>query len=142
MGGGERGGEGGEGGQAVTGWEYAMVLPGNQAQPHVQLEPPCPLRKRMGGGVGGGERGGRGVLPTSMAAYLFVELPMSLDLVPNRPSASSKHSTASVARASWNRASMFLGVSPTHLDTSPAQLTICTPLSTVGSPWMTPYSPP
>ena len=50
-----------------------------------------------GGGRGGGGRRG---LPTSMAAYLSVELPMSLDLVPNRPSASSKHSTASVARAS------------------------------------------
>ena len=60
-----------------------------------------------------------------MAAYLSVELPMSLDRVPKRPSASSKHRTASVALASWNRASMFFGVSPTHLDTSPAQFTIC-----------------
>lgn len=39
-------------------------------------------------------------LPTSMAAYLSVELPMSLERVPKRPSASSKHSTASVALAS------------------------------------------
>ena len=70
--------------------------------------------------------GGGGGAPTTMAAYLSVELPISLDLVPNKPSASSKHSTASVARASWNRASMFLGVSPTHLETRPAQFTICT----------------